>query len=236
MSTHIDAQRGDIAETVLMPGDPLRAQYIAENFLTDPKRYNTVRNAFGYTGTYKGKPVSVQATGMGIPSLSIYTTELIKDFGVKNLIRVGSCGGLGKDVKLRDILIAQSASTDSSIIHNTFGQGVYFAPTADFGLLEDSYQVAKARGISVKVGNILSEDRFYDDELDIDKLADYGIMGAEMEAAGLYLLASKHHVKALAISTVSDMIGTNEGLSAEERATTFNEMIEICLEVAYQQS
>ncbi|KFI46791.1 purine-nucleoside phosphorylase [Bifidobacterium bohemicum] len=232
MSTHIDARRGDVAQTVLLPGDPLRAKYIAENFLEDPKLYNTVRNAFGYTGTYKGHPVSVQGTGMGIPSISIYGTELIKDFGVQNLIRVGTCGGMGKDVKLRDVLIAQSASTDSSIIHNTFGGGVYYAPTADFGLLEKAYHAALDNDIPVQVGNIISEDRFYDDEMDTQKLIDYGILGAEMEAAALYLLAAKYHVKALAVLTVSDMITTGESTTAAERETSFNDMITVSLEAA----
>ncbi len=183
MSTHIGAEMGDIAETVLMPGDPLRAKYVAENFLEDVVQYNSVRNAFGYTGTYKGHRVSVQGTGMGIPSISIYTNELIKFFGVKHLMRIGSIGGFGESVKIRDILIAQSASTDSAIIQNTFKAGVIYAPTADFNMLLTAYEAAKAANVPVKVGNIFSADRFYNDEIDYQQLIDYGVLGTEMETA-----------------------------------------------------
>lgn len=166
MSTHIDAPKGAIADVVLLPGDPLRAQYIAENFLDNAQRYNTVRNAFGFTGTFEGRRVSVQATGMGIPSISIYVNELIQDYGVKTLIRVGTAGGMGENVKVRDVVLAQGSSTDSSIILNTFGAGLYFAPLADFNLLREAANLADTSAIRYHVGNVLGEDRFYNDEMD----------------------------------------------------------------------
>ncbi|GAA3619328.1 purine-nucleoside phosphorylase [Secundilactobacillus similis DSM 23365 = JCM 2765] len=232
MSTHIGAEMGDIAETVLMPGDPLRAKYVAENFLEDVVQYNSVRNAFGYTGTYKGHRVSVQGTGMGIPSISIYTNELIKFFGVKHLMRIGSIGGFGESVKIRDILIAQSASTDSAIIQNTFKAGVIYAPTADFNMLLTAYEAAKAANVPVKVGNIFSADRFYNDEIDYQQLIDYGVLGTEMETAALYMLAAKYGVQALSINTVSDNLTTGEALSAAERQSSFSEMMTVALETA----
>jgi len=234
MSTHINAEPGSIADTVLLPGDPLRAQYMAENFMTDVTRYNTVRNAFGYTGLYKGKRISVQATGMGIPSISIYATELMTQYGVQNLIRTGTCGGMAADVNLRDIVLAQSSTTDSSIIANTFGPGVYFAPTGDFDMLQRAYQVAQDAGYRVKVGNVLGEDRFYNDELDKKKLADYGVLATEMETPALYLLAAKYHRRALAVMTVSDQLMRDEHLSADDRQLTLNDMIKIGFEVAAQ--
>ncbi|GKQ42385.1 purine nucleoside phosphorylase DeoD-type [Companilactobacillus sp. RD055328] len=232
MSTHINAQKGDIAEVVLLPGDPLRAKYIAETFLEDVTQYNTVRNAFGFTGTYKGTRVSVQGTGMGMPSISIYANELIQFYGVKKLIRVGTCGGLGTDIHVRDVVIAQAASTDSGMITNTFGSGIAFAPTADFSMLLDAYNSAKNNDIPIKVGNILSEDRFYNDEIDRQKLIDYGILGCEMEAAALYLLAAKFNVKALAVLTISNHLITGEETTAEEREKSFNDMISVSLETA----
>ncbi|MCO6541228.1 MAG: purine-nucleoside phosphorylase [Lactobacillus sp.] len=232
MSTHINAQDGDIASTVLMPGDPLRAKYIAENFLENAVCYNTVRNAYGYTGLYQGKRVSIQASGMGIPSISIYATELITEFHVKNLIRVGTCGGMSPQIHVRDVVIAQSASTDSSIINNTFGSGIYYAPTADFTMLMKAYQAAQKLNITVKVGNILSEDRFYNDEMDRQKLIDYGVLGTEMESAALYLLAAKYQVKALGILTISNHLVTGEETTAKERERSFNDMIKIALDTA----
>ncbi|CAM2945707.1 purine-nucleoside phosphorylase [Dellaglioa algida] len=232
MSTHIGAQANEIAEVVLMPGDPLRAKYIAETFLEDIHQYNTVRNAFGYTGSYKGHRVSIQASGMGIPSISIYANELIQFYGVKKLIRVGTCGGMGTDIHVRDVVIAQAASTDSAIINNTFGSGMYYAPTADFKLLLAAHTAAQQQGITVKVGNILSEDRFYNDEIDRNKLIEYGILGSEMESAALYMLAAKYHVQALAILTISNHIITGEETTAEEREKSFNEMIALSLETA----
>lgn len=231
MSVHIEAKVGEIAETVLLPGDPLRAKYIAETFLEEPKLFNQVRGMLGYTGTYKGKKVSVMGTGMGIPSISIYVNELMQSYNVQNLIRVGTMGGMQKDVKVRDVVIAQAASTDSQINRNTF-QGVDFAPVANFDLLKRAYDAGVEKGLAMKVGNVFSSDRFYNEELDKQKLADYGILGIEMEAAALYTLAHKYGRKALAILTVSDHIFTGEETSAEERQTTFNDMIEVALEAS----
>ncbi|WP_125768858.1 purine-nucleoside phosphorylase [Companilactobacillus furfuricola] len=232
MSTHIDAKMGDIAEVVLMPGDPLRAKFIAENFLEDPVLYNTVRNCYGYTGTYKGKKVSVQASGMGIPSISIYATELVKFFGVKKLIRVGTIGAIGKNVKVRDVIIANSASTDSSMIYNILGRSMYYAPTADFKMVHNAYQIAQDMGVTTHVGNILSADRFYNDEIDNEKLRDYGVLGIEMEAAALYTIAAKNNAQAVAICTVSDEILNNVATSAKEREQSFKDMMLISLETA----
>lgn len=191
--------------------------------------YNTVRNAFGYTGTYQGRRVSVQATGMGIPSISIYATELMKDYGVKTLIRVGTTGGLAPQVKVRDIVLAQGATTDSSIILNTFGAGLYFAPLADFGLLETAAQLAREDDLRCHVGNVLGEDRFYNDEMDRQKLIDYGVLATEMETPALYLLAAKYHRRALAILTVSNHLVTGEETTAQERQTSFDDMIRLAL-------
>ncbi|AEB73924.1 purine-nucleoside phosphorylase [Lentilactobacillus buchneri] len=232
MSTHIGAKPGEIADTVLMPGDPLRAKFIAETYLDNPVRYSEVRNMFGYTGTYKGHRISVQGSGMGIPSLAIYTTELIKEYGVKTIYRVGSCGGMSPDVKIRDVILVQSGTTDSSIIQNTFGPGMYYSPIADFGLLDSAYHTAQQMGINTKVGNIFAADRFYNDELDIHKLIDYGVLATEMETSGLYLLAAKHHIRALTILTVSDHLLTGEALPAKERETSFDEMARLSLETA----
>ncbi|ATH00250.1 purine-nucleoside phosphorylase [Lacticaseibacillus paracasei] len=232
MSTHIDAPKGAIADVVLLPGDPLRAQYIAENFLDNAQRYNTVRNAFGFTGTFEGRRVSVQATGMGIPSISIYVNELIQDYGVKTLIRVGTAGGMGENVKVRDVVLAQGSSTDSSIILNTFGAGLYFAPLADFNLLRKAANLADTSAIRYHVGNVLGEDRFYNDEMDRQKLIDYEVLATEMETPALYLLAAKYHVHALSILTVSNHLVTGEETSAQERQTSFNDMIGLALGVA----
>ncbi|WP_461213764.1 purine-nucleoside phosphorylase [Lacticaseibacillus sp. GG6-2] len=229
MSTHIDAPTGAIAPIVLLPGDPLRAQYIAETYLKDPVRYNTVRNAYGYTGTYAGTRVSVQATGMGIPSMSIYATELMVDYGVQVLIRVGTAGGLSASVHVRDVLLAQGSTTDSSIILNTFGAGMYFAPLADFGLLDRAFHEAQARGLQTRVGNILGEDRFYNDEMDRHKLIKYGVLATEMETPALYLLAAKYQRRALAILTVSNHLVSGEETTAQERQTSFDDMITLAL-------
>lgn len=232
MSTHIEAKQGDIAETVLLPGDPLRAKYIAETFLEDVVQYNTVRNAFGYTGTYKGQKISVQGTGMGIPSIMIYVEELIQEYGVQTLMRVGSAGGMKKEIEIRDVVLAQAATTDSSAVRNTFENQVDFAPIADFGLLKDAYDIGTANGMKIKVGNVLSADRFYNQELDKMKLADYGVLAVEMEAAGLYLLAAKYNKKALALLTISDHLITGEETTSEERERTFDDMMIIALETA----
>lgn len=232
MSTHIEAKQGEVAKTVLMPGDPLRAKYIAETFLEDVKQYNGVRNALGFTGTYKGVPISVQGTGMGLPSVMIYGEELIQDYGVENLIRVGSAGGMKKEIKIRDVVLAQAATTDSSLHRHIFNNQVDFAPIADFDLLRHAYDIGVEKGMSIKVGNVLSADRFYNEELDKQKLADYGVMAVEMEAAGLYSLAAKHNKRALALLTISDHLLTGEETTAEERQTTFNDMMIIALEAA----
>lgn len=232
MSVHIEAKEGQIAETVLLPGDPLRAKYIAETFLTDVEQYNSVRNMFGYTGLYKGERISVQGTGMGLPSMMIYAEELITSYQVKNLIRVGTAGGMKMDVKVRDVVLAQGATTDSSINRHTFQNQVDFAPLANFDLLRTAYEVGMEKGMNIKVGNVLSADRFYNEELDKKKLADYGVLAVEMEAAGLYTLAAKYNRKALAILTISDHLLTGEETSSQERERTFNDMMIVALEAA----
>lgn len=232
MSVHIGAKEGEIADKILLPGDPLRAKYIAETFLEDPICYNEVRGMLGYTGIYKGERVSVQGTGMGMPSASIYVHELINSYGVKKLIRVGTCGAISEDVHVRDLVIGQAAATSSSIVQKNF-QTFNYPPIADFDLLLKSYEIAKAKGFTTHVGNLLSEDSFYKDDMtETLKLADLGVLGVEMEAAAMYYIAAKFHVQALAICTVSDHIITGEETTAEERQTTFNEMIEVGLETA----
>lgn len=230
MSIHINAPEGAIAENVLLPGDPLRAKFIAETFLEDAVCYNEVRGMYGFTGTYKGKKISVQGTGMGIPSISIYTNELIQSYGVKNLIRVGTCGGYSEKVKVRDLIIAMSASTDSNLNLVRF-QGRTFAPTASFELLKPAYDIAVQKGFDPKVGSIYSSDIFYgDDNEDWKKWAKFGCLGVEMEAAALYTIAAKFAVNALALLTVSDHFVTGEVTSAEERQTTFTNMMEVALD------
>lgn len=231
MSIHIAAKENEIAETVLLPGDPLRAKYIAETFLENATCYNQVRNMFGYTGTYKGQRVSVQGTGMGVPSISIYITELMQSYHVQNLIRVGTCGAIQKDVKVRDVILAMSASTDSQMNRIIFG-GIDFAPTANFELLKTAYDAGVAKGLNLKVGNVFTEDLFYNDNADHEKWAQYQILALEMESAALYTLAAKFGRRALSVLTVSDHILTGEATSAEERQTTFNDMIEVALETA----
>ena len=229
---HINAPEGAFAETVLMPGDPLRAKHIAETFLTDAVCVNTVRNMFGYTGTYNGKPVSVLGSGMGVPSMSIYATELVKFYGVKNIIRIGSCGGLPLSVKVRDVVIGMGASTDSNVNRNRLA-GMDFAAIASFNLLEKAVAAARAKNIDVKVGNVFTSDLFYNpSETLFDTLEKYGVLAVEMEAAGLYGVAAEYGINALAIFTVSDHIRTGESLSADERQTSFNEMVEIALALA----
>lgn len=230
MSTHINAKKGDIAKTVLMPGDPLRAKFIAENFLDDVVLYNTVRNAFGYTGTYHGEEISVQASGMGIPSISIYANELMRDFGVENIVRVGSAGAMQKDIHIKDIVIAEGGSTDSNIINTTFGSGFYFAPIADYDLLSTAVDTARAKKLKYHVGNVFGADRFYNDEIDNEKLAEYGILAVEMEIPALYMLAAKYKRHALGILTISDHLITGETTTAAERQTGFGEMIELALD------
>ncbi|WP_289139861.1 purine-nucleoside phosphorylase [uncultured Brevibacillus sp.] len=232
MSIHIGAKEGQIAETILLPGDPLRAKYIAETFLEGAECYNNVRGMLGFTGTYKGKRVSVQGTGMGVPTISIYVNELMESYGVQNLIRVGTCGAIQEDIKVRDVIIAMSASSDSQVNRLLFNQ-IDFAPTANFDLLHKAYQVATERNMSVKVGNIFTSDSFYRENFDLyKKLAAYQVLAVEMESSALYTLAAKYKRNALSILTVSDHILTGEETSSEERQTTFNEMIEVALEAA----
>ncbi|KUP08190.1 purine nucleoside phosphorylase DeoD-type [Bacillus coahuilensis m2-6] len=231
MSIHIGAKEGQIAETVLLPGDPLRAKYIAETFLENAECYNEVRNMFGYTGTYKGKRVSVQGTGMGIPSISIYINELMQSYNVQNLIRVGTCGAIQKDVKVRDVILAMSSSTDSRMNQILF-DGIDFAPTANFDLLKKAYDAGVEKGLNLKVGNVFTADMFYNDKADHEKWAQYGILALEMETTALYTLASKYGRNALSVLTVSDHILTGEETTAEERQLTFNDMIEVALEAA----
>jgi purine-nucleoside phosphorylase len=231
MSTHIGAKQGEIAERVLLPGDPLRAKWIAENFLDDAKCYSTVRNMFGYTGMHRGMRVSVQGTGMGMPSASIYTHELITEYGVNTLIRVGSCGALSPDLSLRDVIAASGASTDSAMNRQRFDGLIDYAPVADFGLLRTAVDAAAARGIALTVGPILAADAFYTDRPDLyDKLADYGVLAVEMESAATYTIAARHRARALTILTVSDHIRTGERLSAEDREQGFAQMVGVALD------
>ncbi len=232
MSIHIGAKKGDIAGTILLPGDPMRAKFIAENFLEDIICYNEVRGMYGFTGTYKGKRISVQGTGMGMPSHSIYVNELITEYGVKNLIRVGSCGSMSEEIKIRDIILAMGACSNSKMNEIRF-KGADFAPTANFDLLLKAYQAAGEKGIDVKVGNVLSSDFFYEDDPEGWKLwSKYGVLAVEMETAELYTLAARYGVNALAILTVSDSLVTGELTTSEEREKTFTEMMEIALELA----
>lgn len=234
MSVHIRAKRGEVAETVLLPGDPLRAKFIAENILEDAFCYNDVRGMYGFTGFYKGNRVSVQGTGMGVPSLLIYGNELVNDFGAKKLIRIGTCGTIQKDVKIREIILAMTASTKSAICNDVFN-GAVFAPHADFGLLEKAYRVAVDNNIKVHAGSVLTEDKFYNDNKEHWKLwASYGVLGLEMETYGLYALAAKNNVSALSILTVSDNLITLEETTSEEREKTFTNMVKIALEATIQ--
>ncbi|MDR5591916.1 purine-nucleoside phosphorylase [Christiangramia sp. SM2212] len=230
MSLHIKAKKGEIAENVLLPGDPLRAKWIAETYLENSFCYSEVRGMFGYTGSYKGKPVSVQATGMGIPSAMIYINELIREYEVKNLIRVGSAGSYQKEIELMDIVIAMSASTNSTINKDHF-QMDDFAPTANFELFMKAVDHARNNDVNFKAGNILSSDTFYEDDPDTyKKWAKYGVLCVEMETSALYTIAAKFGVNALSILTISDSLITKEELSTEKRETKMGEMIELALE------
>ncbi|GCF89351.1 purine-nucleoside phosphorylase [Shewanella sp. NKUCC05_KAH] len=229
---HINAVEGAFAETMLFPGDPLRAKYIAETFLENVEQVTDVRNMLGFTGTYKGKRISVMGSGMGIPSCSIYATELIRDYGVKNLIRVGTCGAISTDVKVRDVIIGMGACTDSAVNRLRF-KGQDFAAIANYELMNAVIESAKARGTKVRVGNIFSADLFYTpDPQMFDVMEKMGVLGVEMEAAGLYGVAHEFGARALCVVTVSDHIRTGEKTSAEERQTTFNDMIIMTLEAA----
>jgi purine-nucleoside phosphorylase len=232
MSIHIAAKPGEIAETILLPGDPLRAKFIAETFLENPKQYTGVRNILGFTGTYKGKPVSVQGTGMGIPSMSIYANELFRDYGVKRAIRVGTAGSMQENVKIRDLVIAMSACTDSGANSIRF-KGRNFAPTATWSLLKTACDTALAKGWNPVVGSILSSDMFYTEDPDEWKLwAKFGVIAVEMECAELYTLAAKYCREALTILTISDSLISHELTSADERQKTFIRMMEVALETA----
>lgn len=229
---HIGANKGDIAETILLPGDPLRAKYIAETFLEDVVQYNNVRGMLGFTGTYKGKRVSVQGTGMGVPSIGIYTHELINEYGVKNLIRIGTAGSIQENIKIRDVVIAMSASTDSAINKLRFN-GADYAPTASSELFLKAHEIGVKKGLSMKAGNVLTSDTFYGDDPEAwKKWAKFGVLCVEMETTQLYTTAAKFGVNALTLLTISDSLVTGEVTSAEERQTTFNDMIEVALESA----
>lgn len=232
----MNAAPGDFADTVLMPGDPLRAQYIAETYFDNPRRVTDVRNMWGFTGEYRGVPISVMAHGMGIPSASIYCTELIVDYGVKRVIRVGSCGTTHPDVKLRDLIIAQGASTDSAVNRMRFG-GYDYAALATFDLVRKAVAAAEANKVRYHVGNIFSADLFYTPDPDMfETMAKYNVYGVEMEAAGIYPIAAEHGAEALAICTVSDDIPSGNALSVEDRATTFDDMIRVALDTAIADS
>jgi purine-nucleoside phosphorylase len=236
MTPHNHAKPGDYAEAVLLPGDPLRAKWVAETFLGDAKLVNSVRNCLGYTGTWNGKRVSVQATGMGQPSLSIYVHELINVYGLKTLIRIGTCGGLHEKVKLRDLIIAQAASTDSTIVKDGFG-AFNFAPIADYSLLRSAADKAEAKGMRYHVGNMLSSDVFYHVEPGMEgygRLPAHGVIGVEMESAALYTLAARFGVRALTVCTMTDSLVTEEAMSAEERQSSLKEMVALALDVAVE--
>ncbi|CEP37258.1 MULTISPECIES: purine-nucleoside phosphorylase [unclassified Halomonas] len=227
---HINAAPGDFADTVLMPGDPLRAKYIADTYLENVRQVNDVRNMFGYTGTYKGREISVMGHGMGIPSVSIYAKELITDYGVKSLIRVGSCGAVRDDVNVRDVVIGMGASTDSKVNRMRFNDHD-FAAIADFELTQHAVAAAKAKKVPVKVGNIFSADLFYNPQTEMaEMLKRYGIVGVEMEAAGLYGVAAEFGARAMTICTVSDHILKGDSLSSADRQTTFDDMMLIALD------
>ena len=234
MSVHIGAKTGEIADTILLPGDPLRAKYIAETYLDDVFQYNEVRGMYGYTGTYQGKQISVQGTGMGVPSISIYVNELIQSYDVQKLIRVGTCGAIQKDIHVRDIILAQGSTTDSQMNRMVFS-GIDYAPLADFHLLKSAYEIASEKSNRrIRVGNVFASDSFYrDNAQEVNKLlAKYNVLAIEMETTALYTLAAKFNRKALSILTVSDHVLTGEETTADERQTSFHEMMQISLETA----
>ena len=228
---HNQAEKGDIARTVLMPGDPLRAKYIAENYLTEVKQFNEVRNMFGYTGLYKGEKISVMGSGMGMPSMGIYSYELYTKYDVDNIIRIGSAGALSDDIDLMDIVAAMGACTDSNYAAQYNLPGT-FAPIADFGLLRRTVETAEKNNMQVKVGNIVSSDIFYNDSNDVnDKWKKMNVLAVDMEAAALYMNAARLNKNALCILTISDHLYKNKSLSAAERQNSFNEMMKLALEV-----
>ena len=233
MTVHIGAKPGEIAETVLMPGDPMRAKWAAETFLENPVCVNEIRGMYGFTGTWKGNPVTIQGSGMGMPSLSIYVNELIKDYGAKTLIRIGSTGAMQTHVKLRDVVIAMTASTLSTPSRGMFKE-LNYAPCADFGLLRSAVAAAEGKGSDVHVGGIYSSDVFYDERPDLnEQMMRHGILAVEMEAAELYILAARYGCRALAVMTVSDHLITEEALASEDRQSSFSDMVEIALEAAF---
>jgi len=233
MTVHIGAKPGDIAETVLMPGDPRRAEWAARTFLENARLVNDVRGMLGFTGTWKGNAVTIHGSGMGMPSLSIYANELIRDFGAKTLIRIGSCGGMQERVKLRDVIIAMTCSSLSTPSKGVFRE-LNFAPCASFPLLEAAVIAARKRSVGVHVGGIYSSDVFYDERPDLnEQLTRHGVLGVEMEAAELYTLAARHGIRALAVLTVSDHLQTGEALPSEDRERSFGDMVEIALEAAF---
>src|SRR5690625_2796040 len=235
MSVHIGAKKDDIAEAILLPGDPLRAKYIADTYLKNVIQYNDVRGMYGYTGTYKGHRVSVQGTGMGVPSISIYVNELIQSYDVQKLIRVGTCGAIQRDVHVRDLILAQGSTTDSQLNGMVFS-GIEYAPLADFHLLKSAYDIASEKSDKVRVGNVFTSDTFYrDNAQEVNELlAKYNVLAIEMETTALYTLAAKFDRKALSILTVSDHVLTGEETTADERQTSFHEMMKISLETAIQ--
>ncbi len=233
MTIHIGAEPGQIAETVLMPGDPLRAKWAAERYLDDVTCVNQVRGMLGYTGTWQGQRVTIQGSGMGMPSMSIYANELIRDYGARTLIRVGSAGAMQPDVQVRDIILAQGCSTTSTP-SKALLRDLNFAPLADFGLLRAAHDAATGQGLRVHVGNIYSSDTFYDERDDLTALLQrHNVLAVEMEAAELYTLAARHNVRALAILTISDHLLTHEALPAIEREQSFGQMIELALKTAF---
>lgn len=233
MTIHIGAAPGDIAQTVLLPGDPYRAKWAAETFLTDPRLVNDVRGMLGFTGTWRGHPVSIQGSGMGMPSLSIYVNELIRDYGASTLIRIGSCGAMQDHVAVRDVILAMTASTLGSPSRGFFRE-LNFAPCADWNLLRAAAEAAQARGTRTHVGGIYSSDVFYDERPDLnEQMVRHGILGVEMEAAELYTVAARHKRRALAVLTVSDHLITGAALPSQERESSFGDMVEIALAAAF---
>lgn len=232
MSFHIEAKSGEIAETVLLPGDPLRAKYIAENYLDNPICYNNIRAMYGYTGYYKGKKVSVQGTGMGVPSIAIYSSELVQDYSVKKLIRIGTCGSIQQEIQPNDIILAISASSNSSF-SNLFIENGNFAPCADFQLLKTAYEIAKKLKVNVFAGNVLTSDIFYhfDHEEYWKKWADYGILALEMETSGLYTIAARLKAEALSILTVSDTLFSEHKINSQDKERNLGKMVEIALQL-----
>ncbi len=233
MSVHIGAAPGEVAERVLLPGDPMRARWIAETFLEDAVCYSAVRGMLGFTGRWQGVPVSVQGSGMGMPSASIYTHELLAQYGVRTVIRVGSCGALVDDLALRDVVAAIGSSTDSNMNRVRFDGLVDYAPVADFGLLRTAVDVAAAQGVTMRVGPVLAADAFYTDRPDLyDSLADYGVLAVEMESAAIYTIAARFRARALTVLTVSDHLKRGEKMTAEEREQGFERMVRIGLDTA----